>query len=221
MAQPVLSPPPSSNRTGRFSASGFPDGFMRKLSQGQPRVARNQGHWSDAATRSSLPVVGRDVGFAVACALSAIGSPCCSLSIPSAGVRRSAGITRLPRYHDPLRLPPMQPSRLCIPETLMGTTPASTDLSGSSTVLSIRAVRSHPGGSDDCTCLGLRRPCWLHHLWQVGHPRSSWRGRNRFTLAHCGSHRSPLWAPPRRFARSQRQIGYMFTGIYMIEPFIR
>jgi transposase len=36
MAQVKLSPPPSSNRTGRFTASGLPNGFMEQLSLEQP-----------------------------------------------------------------------------------------------------------------------------------------------------------------------------------------
>ena len=50
-----------------------------------------------------------------------------------------------------------------------GATPATTDLSGSSTVLLIRAVRIHPGELGDCTCLCLHHPCWLRHIWKVGH----------------------------------------------------
>jgi hypothetical protein len=81
------------------------------------------------------------------------------------------------------------------------------------TVLSVRAVRCHPGGLDDCTCLCLRRPCWLHLNWQVGHPRTSSRGRNRFTLAHYGSYRAPLWASPRRLSGRSAKSATCLTGI--------
>ena len=115
-----------------------------------------------------------------------------------AGILRSTGITRLRSYYDPLRLPTAQPHRLFIPGSVSGHNPRAADLSGSVTFLSMRAVRSHPGELDHCTCLCLRRPYWLHPSWRADRSHLSYRGRIRFTLAHYGSHRAPPQAPPRR-----------------------
>lgn len=47
----------------------------------------------------------------------------------------------------------MHPPRLCIPGTDLGHNPGTVGSLRFLTILSIRAVRLHPGGLDDCTCL--------------------------------------------------------------------
>ncbi len=66
-------------------------------------------------------------------------------------------------------------SRLCstgwlwIPNPASGHDPRTPGLPGSSVFLSPRAVLTYPGEPNDCTCLCLRHPCWLHPIWKVGH----------------------------------------------------
>lgn len=71
-----------------------------------------------------------------------------------------------------------------------GARPRTPDLSGSSASLSVRAVPNHPGKPNDCACLCLRRPCWLHHLWQTGRFHCCVSRPNRVRLRY-GSHRAP------------------------------
>ncbi len=62
---------------------------------------------------------------------------------------------------------------------------------GSSTILSRRAVRSHPGGPPWCIRWLLPRSCWLQHLRQLGHPPLVFRGRIRF-IPYGSSLRCPV-----------------------------
>ena len=51
------------------------------------------------------------------------------------------------------------------------TIPSAAGLPGSSTVLSLRAVPTHPGEPDRRICRLLHDPYRLHHLRQTGHSR--------------------------------------------------
>jgi len=50
------------------------------------------------------------------------------------------------------------------------TNPSLSDLSGSSTFPSLRAVRYHPDGPPHCVRWLLRGTCWLHPFRKIGHP---------------------------------------------------
>lgn len=112
------------------------------------------------------------------------------------------------------------PNGYSFPYETWGTTPAMTALSGSSTVLSVRAARFHPGGLGDCTCLCLRLPCWLRPFWEDGHPQIS-NGAEIGSRLRIAARTVRL--PGLRLCDypHKRPEGYMFTGIYMVEPFIR
>ncbi len=69
---------------------------------------------------------------------------------------------------------------------------------GSSTILSPRAVRSHPGGSPCCVRWLLHRACWLPLLRQLGHPRVVFRGRFRFIPYGSPLRRPALLTPSPR-----------------------
>ena len=89
----TLPPPPSSNRTCGFPASGLPE-------FDQPAACTGCPAWPAGPVRS---VFGR--WYTV------IGLPQADLRSDSqdvnpAGALRSTGVTPLPRYYDPLRLPP-------------------------------------------------------------------------------------------------------------------
>jgi len=89
----------------------------------------------------------------------------------SAGVLRSAGVTRFLRYYDPLRLPPSPGSRLCLPAGCWRRSPDRQHADGSLRFLnglSPSAVLSHPEELDRCVRSLLHDRCWLRHCWQVG-----------------------------------------------------
>ncbi len=137
-----------------------------------------------------------------------------------AGVHRSTGITQLQRYHDPIRLPPAQPHRLCIPSAAQRYNLSANGSLRFPTILSKRAVRSHPVGLNDCTCLyfithtGFTPPGRLTIPNIISGPNPV----HTFAL-RLASYADPGFAAP--VTRIPRQVSYMFTGSYMIEPFIQ
>ena len=139
----------------------------------------------------------------------------------SVGVLRSTGITRLHSYYDPFRLLPLQSLQLCVPGATLGNDPRSGRYLRLLAILSIRAVRSHPGELDDCTRLCLHHPCWLRPNWQVGHPRihlgAETGSRLRIT-AHTV--RRP-GAPPRRSPFAAPGWLHVSQALHMVEPFIQ
>ena len=106
-------------------------------------------------------------------------------------------------------------NRLLIPDDASGYDPSRADLPGSSISLSVRAVPSHPGEPNDCLCLWLRHPCWLHHIRQAGRSHLSLsrpnRVRSRYS-SHCAPRRAPAAWLPRTPACSATRL----TGIYMV-----
>ena len=137
-----------------------------------------------------------------------------------AGVHRSTGITQSQRYYDPIRLPPAQPHWLCIPSAAQRYNPSANGSLRFLTILSIRAVRSHPEGLNDCTCLsfithtGFTPPVRLTIPTVISGPNPV----HAYAL-RLASYANPGFAAP--VTRIPRQISYMFTGSYMIEPFIQ
>jgi hypothetical protein len=108
----------------------------------------------------------------------------------AAGALRSTGVTPLPRYYGPLRLPCRPGDGYVFPSPVAPGTPvptaAHTGLSGSSMNLSTSAAPSHPGGADRCLCSWLRGRCGLHRIRTAGPPRKVSRGRTGFTCVAAG-----------------------------------
>ena len=124
---------------------------------------------------------------------SAIGPPGCSFRTSTAGVHRSAGITRLHRSR-PLPTSVIATSPVMYSRPSPGAQPRRCgSLRFLHQPLDARRPLS-PRRIDRLHVPALHRPYWLHPLWRDDHPRLSSRGRNRFTLAHYGSHRSPTQA---------------------------
>ena len=71
--------------------------------------------------------------------------------MPTAGPLRSTGITPLPRYYGPLRLPTWPQAGYVFPTRVAGNSSTAPGLPGSSADLSARAVPNHPGRSDGCS----------------------------------------------------------------------
>ena len=155
-------PPPSSNRTCGFPASGFPEslqaqaGHSRWQRRGETRVVlhRQSSAWPKPQSSSRLGAYFRS-GLTQA-VLRAVDR-----DADSAGALRSTGITPLPRYYSPLRLPTEANDGYVFPPTSChGPTPVGRDsrlgLSGSSIDLSTSAVLNDPGESSRCMCSLLR-----------------------------------------------------------------
>ena len=165
-------PSPSSNRTCGFPASGFPadsrpealtkDEEYLRLPLGLQGQFPSQGGPCHRQTRIKLARrFFRNKMFQ-------------SARLPShenastARPLRSTGITPLPRYYGPLRLPTQPPGGYVFPTRDEATAPAAPDLPGSSTDLSACAVPNHPGEPD-----GLMARCTptgggLRPFWKVG-----------------------------------------------------
>jgi len=106
----------------------------------------------------------------------------------------------------------MQHCRLLIPDSTSGHDPRMPDLSGSSVSLSVRAAPNHPGEPDGCTCLCLRRPCWLHPLWKADRSHRCVSRPNRVRF-RCGSHRAPHRASTSWLPTAAACSATCFTGI--------
>jgi hypothetical protein len=77
-----------------------------------------------------------------------------------AGLLGSTGVTPLPRYYEPIRLPARPASGYVFPPTVEACSFTEPGLPGSSTDLSTRAVSYHPGRPAGCTCSLLLRRQW-------------------------------------------------------------
>ena len=93
---------------------------------------------------------------------------------------RSTSITSLPRYYEPVRLPTWSTRRYGFrrPVAARGTTPG---LPGPLTVLSTRALPSHPGRLDGCVC------SFLPHRWQASASPEAWPSSSSCVEVESGS----------------------------------
>jgi hypothetical protein len=71
--------------------------------------------------------------------------------MPTVGPLRSTGVTPLPRYYGPLRLPTQPQVGYVFPTHVADNSSATSGLPGSSADLCVRAVPNHPGRSDGCS----------------------------------------------------------------------
>ena len=98
----------------------------------------------------------------------------CDDTLP-AGSLRSAGVTRLRCYYEPLRLPTWPAAGYEFPSSVGGGSPEPPTCHAGSlrflVHLSTPAVLNHPGGPDRCIRSWLHDRCWLHPSWRNGHPR--------------------------------------------------
>ena len=161
---------PSSNRTCGFPASGSPghsELSLKLLPQGGGTGReRGQGGWFPNA--ATIPP---------RCSVVALsGKRFSSHFVQSAcPVRplRSTGVTPLPGYYGPIRLPQGRYNGI------LGGLP------GSSTDLSAHAAPLHPGEPKGCIRSLLDPWYRLHHCWKAGHSRIVYRGRFGFAY-RCG-----------------------------------
>jgi len=106
---------------------------------------------------------------------------------------RSTGVTPLPRYYGPVRLPLTPPTWLLVPTPASWHDPDAGDLSGSSIPLSVCGVVLHPGCPDGCSLLlvpSASDPC---HLRKVGRsPVSVTRPYQTFT--RVTAHTFAVWS---------------------------
>jgi hypothetical protein len=136
-------PPPSSNRTCRFPASGFPKNTSLEGMHRQSRL----GQRAETLPRNE---VGRSLFWEQ--------RSMCILTLLHAeflaGLLGSAGVTPLPRYYEPNRLP-FEPRRSYeFPRPVDGAE-VHRHSNGSLrflTTLSASAIPSHPGELNRCTC---------------------------------------------------------------------
>jgi len=105
----------------------------------------------------------------------------------TAGSLCSTGVTPLPRYYGPLRLPPTQLTGLWIPLPPPGYKPQIDGPLRFLSFPSLRAARYHPDGPLRCTRWLLHGTCRLHHLRKIRRPSLAFRGRTRFNLSDYGS----------------------------------
>ena len=101
------------------------------------------------------------------------------------GLLGSTGITPLPRYYGPRRLPVMPRNAYAFARALGST--HMPGLPGSSISLLMRAVPIHPGGPGGCIRSFFTTGNGLHHLRKVGHPTIGVTRPNRVHLRY-GSH---------------------------------
>ena len=85
-----------------------------------------------------------------------------------AGLLGSTGITPLPCYYEPIRLPARPTDGYVFPLAVEAFGLTGPGLPGSLTDLSARAVPNHPGGLDGCTC------SWLDRRWQASPYPEGW-----------------------------------------------
>lgn len=71
--------------------------------------------------------------------------------MPTVGPLRSTGVTPLPRYYGPLRLPTQPQVGYVFPTHVAHNSSTTSGLPGSSADLCVRAVPNHPGRSDGCS----------------------------------------------------------------------
>ena len=116
---------------------------------------------------------------------------------------------------DPRRASPMVMSSHAAARV---TTPSTPGLPGSSTVLSPRAVPSHPGEPVRRTRRLLRDPYRLHHLRQTGHPRFSVTRPNRVRSRYSSRRRLPRLRPTHCWTRPLGRLHVQPT-IYMADSF--
>jgi hypothetical protein len=126
----------------------------------------------------------------------------------------STGITPLPRYYEPVRLPAGAARAVMDSSAALRSRPrTSPGLPGPSVALSTRALPTHPGRPDGCVC------SLLPHRWQASSPSEEWppplvsRGRIGFAcagLTSSPSRRSPAARPAatRRRTDPFRALGY-------------
>ena len=119
------SPPPSSNRTCGFPASGLPGFAHPEACTGRPAWPRGQ-------------VPARAGGGSSVVGLPQAVLPLSSKTENPVRALRSTGVTRLPRYYDPLRLLPRPKGGYVFPQSVAANTrvaaAAGTGLPGSSQV---------------------------------------------------------------------------------------
>ncbi len=90
----------------------------------------------------------------------------------------STGVTRLPRYYEPVRLPAAADAALWIPPRCCTHVCATPGLPGPSAVLSARALPTHPGRLDECVC------SLLPHRSQASPPLQGWPPSRRVTRSN-------------------------------------
>jgi hypothetical protein len=101
-----------------------------------------------------------------ACAQSAHSSSYGRTSLT--GLLGSTGVTPLPRYYEPIRLPEQPANGYVFPPAVEAWGLTGPGLPGSSTALSARAVPSHPGRPDD------RLGSLTDRRWQASPPLAGW-----------------------------------------------
>ena len=94
---------------------------------------------------------------------------------------RSTGVTRLPRYYEPVRLPMRPASGYVFPESVEVITLTVPALPGSSANLSARAALFHPGEPNGFSCSLF--PRW----WQASPSLAGWPSRTSRNEADSGS----------------------------------
>ena len=98
-----------------------------------------------------------------------------------AGSLGSTGVTPLPRYYEPRRLPARAARTVMSSRPALGARPTPPGLPGSSVDPSPRAVPNHPGESRECVYPLLPRGC------QASPSLAGWPLSTRFNEAEAGS----------------------------------
>ena len=134
-----------------------------------------------------------------------------------AGPLGSTGITPLPSYYEPLRLPAAPPRRLWL-RAGPWVPPKPPGLPGSSVNLSARAVSNHPARPAGCNCPLLRQRYQASTYLEAWPPGISVSRPNRVCLRY-GS-RLRLRRLRRTGRPGRRSLGYMCErAIHMVDSF--
>ena len=152
----AVSPPRSSNRTCGFPASGFPTGFTVRPTTSHPLHAV-YAQWARTSSPRDTAHSDRSGRLSVCRPKANHSSIPVVTSAPEVRVLSSAGVTRLHRSYDPVRLPLTSPSKTAsrsLPscQTGLPRLPASPFR---------RAVPTTPADRDGCACRLLPHPCGL------------------------------------------------------------
>ena len=216
---------PSSNRTCRFPASGSPTRVVTQHTRGVDGVPSERATAVGASLRCATQFPARQgdadwqrsvrptaLGFPVRPgAIAQAAAPFLARNVREVRPRRSTGMTPLPRYDEPVRLPAAAaPGGMASHAALRGSPRTTPGRPGPSLALSTRALPTHPGPPDACV------RSLLPHQWQASSPSEDGprplvsRGRIGFASAGLASSLSSLGsdspgchrpAGPARFAR--------------------